>query len=66
MRDVPRTIAGASSNPEDTVRFYALRLHEVGMIKINPQKTHRPGHRLAVPQRAEEGVEGVASLGLVR
>jgi NitT/TauT family transport system substrate-binding protein len=25
-------------NPEDTVRFYALRLHEVGMIKRSPQK----------------------------
>jgi NitT/TauT family transport system substrate-binding protein len=25
-------------NPEDTVRFYALRLHEVGMIKSIPQK----------------------------
>lgn len=25
-------------NPEDTVRFYALRLHEAGMIKSNPQK----------------------------
>ena len=24
--------------PEDTVRFYALRLHEVGMIKSSPQK----------------------------
>jgi NitT/TauT family transport system substrate-binding protein len=24
--------------PEDTVRFYALRLHEVGMIKSVPQK----------------------------
>jgi NitT/TauT family transport system substrate-binding protein len=24
--------------PEDTVRFYALRLHEVGMIKSTPQK----------------------------
>jgi NitT/TauT family transport system substrate-binding protein len=23
---------------EDTIRFYALRLHEVGMIKSNPQK----------------------------
>ena len=23
---------------EDTVRFYALRLHEVGMIKSSPQK----------------------------
>jgi NitT/TauT family transport system substrate-binding protein len=25
-------------DPEDTVRFYALRLHEVGMIKSRPQK----------------------------
>jgi NitT/TauT family transport system substrate-binding protein len=25
-------------DPEDTIRFYALRLHEVGMIKNNPQK----------------------------
>lgn len=25
-------------NPEDTLRFYALRLHEVGMIRSSPQK----------------------------
>jgi NitT/TauT family transport system substrate-binding protein len=25
------------SNPEDTLRFHALRLHEVGMIKSSPQ-----------------------------
>ena len=25
-------------DPEDTIRFYALRLHEVGMIKTTPQK----------------------------
>ncbi len=25
-------------NPEDTLRFYGLRLHEVGMIKTNPTK----------------------------
>ena len=25
-------------NPEDTIRFYALRLHEAGVIKSNPQK----------------------------
>jgi NitT/TauT family transport system substrate-binding protein len=25
-------------NPEDTVRFYALRLHELGMIKRTPQQ----------------------------
>jgi NitT/TauT family transport system substrate-binding protein len=26
------------TNPEDTIRFHALRLHEVGMIKSTPQK----------------------------
>jgi NitT/TauT family transport system substrate-binding protein len=25
-------------DPEDTIRFYALRLHEAGMIRMNPQK----------------------------
>lgn len=25
-------------DPEDTIRFYALRLHEIGMIKSSPQK----------------------------
>jgi NitT/TauT family transport system substrate-binding protein len=25
-------------DPEDTVRFYALRLQEVGLIKSSPQK----------------------------
>jgi NitT/TauT family transport system substrate-binding protein len=31
------------SNPEDTLRFYALRLHEVGMIKSTPQKIIEQG-----------------------
>ena len=26
------------SDPEDTLRFHALRLHEIGVIKSNPQK----------------------------
>jgi NitT/TauT family transport system substrate-binding protein len=26
------------SNPEDTLRFHTLRLHEVGMIKLEPKK----------------------------
>ena len=30
-------------SPEDTVRFYALRLHEVGMIKSSPQKLMAQG-----------------------
>jgi NitT/TauT family transport system substrate-binding protein len=25
-------------DPEETVRFYASRMHEVGMIKSSPQK----------------------------
>jgi len=25
-------------DPEDTIRYYALRLHEVGFIKATPQK----------------------------
>ena len=25
-------------DPEDTLRFYALRLNEIGMIKSSPQK----------------------------
>jgi NitT/TauT family transport system substrate-binding protein len=25
-------------NPEDSIRFYSLRLHEAGMIKSSPQK----------------------------
>jgi len=30
-------------NPEDTLRFYALRLHEAGMIKSSPQKVIAQG-----------------------
>lgn len=30
-------------DPEDTVRFYALRLHEAGMIKSSPQKVIAQG-----------------------
>jgi NitT/TauT family transport system substrate-binding protein len=26
------------ANPEDTLRFHALRLYEVGMIKTHPNK----------------------------
>jgi NitT/TauT family transport system substrate-binding protein len=30
-------------DPEDTIRFYALRLHEVGMLKSSPQKVIAQG-----------------------
>ncbi len=32
-------------DPEDTMRFYALRLHEAGMIKSGPQKILAQGTR---------------------
>jgi NitT/TauT family transport system substrate-binding protein len=37
MKDIPYG-KWREHDPEDTVRFYALRLHEVGMIKSVPQK----------------------------
>jgi len=37
MRDVPYT-QWRSYDPEDTVRFYALRLREAGMIKSSPRQ----------------------------
>jgi len=37
LRDVPYA-KWREYDPEDTLRFYALRLHEVGMIKSSPQK----------------------------
>jgi NitT/TauT family transport system substrate-binding protein len=37
LREIPYT-RWREYDPEDTVRFYALRLHEAGMIKSSPQK----------------------------
>src|SRR5262249_514435 len=37
MKDIPYN-SWREYDPEDTVRFIALRLHEVGMIKSSPQK----------------------------
>ena len=37
MKDVPYN-RWREYDPEDTVRFYSLRLHEAGMIKSSPQK----------------------------
>jgi NitT/TauT family transport system substrate-binding protein len=37
MKDVVYT-KWREYDPEDTLRFYALRLHETGMIKASPQK----------------------------
>jgi NitT/TauT family transport system substrate-binding protein len=35
-------------DPEDALRFYALRMRELGMIKSSPQKIIAEGDRLAV------------------
>jgi NitT/TauT family transport system substrate-binding protein len=45
--------------PEDTVRFYALRLREAGPDQGDPPEDHCRRHRLALPPRAEERAEGV-------
>ena len=37
MKEIPYS-AWRDYDPEDAVRFYALRLHEAGMIKSSPQK----------------------------
>jgi NitT/TauT family transport system substrate-binding protein len=37
FRDLPYR-RWREASPEDTLRFHALRLHEVGMIKTSPQK----------------------------
>jgi NitT/TauT family transport system substrate-binding protein len=37
LKDIPYS-RWRDYNPEDTVRFYTLRLHEAGMIKSSPQK----------------------------
>lgn len=42
MRDVPYG-KWRDYDPEDTVRFYALRLHEAGMIKSSPHKVIAEG-----------------------
>ena len=58
MKDVPYT-KWRNYDPEDTMRFYALRLNEIGHDQVEPAEDHRAGHGLAVPQGAEEGAEGM-------
>jgi NitT/TauT family transport system substrate-binding protein len=49
LKDVPYD-RWREYDPEDTLRYYALRLYELGMIKSTPQKDHRREHRLALLQ----------------
>jgi NitT/TauT family transport system substrate-binding protein len=37
LRDVPYN-AWRTYDPDNTLRFYSVRLHELGMIKSTPQK----------------------------
>ena len=41
-------------DPEDAVRFYALRLRELGMIKSSPDTIIATGRGLAVPEGGQE------------
>ena len=47
---------------EDTVRFYALRLHEAGFDQIEPAEDHCRQYRLAFLRRAQTRVEGVSAI----
>ena len=58
MKDVVYT-KWREYSPEDTVRFYALRLQEAGMVKAS-RRSSSPGDRLALPQRAEAGAEDLS------
>ena len=62
LKEVPYNV-WRDYDPEDTLRFWALRLREAGMIKSSPQQAHRGGHGLAVPQRAQARAEGLNILG---
>ena len=42
MKELPYNV-WREYDPEDTVRFYALRLHEAGLIKSSPQKVIAQG-----------------------
>jgi NitT/TauT family transport system substrate-binding protein len=42
IRSLPYT-RWREANPEDTIRFHALRLHEVGMVKNHPNKLIEQG-----------------------
>ena len=42
MKELPYNV-WREYDPEDTVRFYALRLHEAGMLKSSPQKAIAQG-----------------------
>ncbi len=62
LRDVPYD-KWREYEPEDTLRYYALRLHELGFVKSDPTEDHRRRHGLALLQRAQTRAEGVSTRG---
>jgi NitT/TauT family transport system substrate-binding protein len=46
------------ANPEDTIRFHALRLHEVGMIKNNPNRIIAQGMDLRFLNELKRELKG--------
>ena len=54
MKDIPYAPV-AGYDPEDTMRFYALRLHEIGMIKSSPQKIIAQGTDWRFLRSSKEG-----------
>jgi hypothetical protein len=45
-------------DPEDTIRFYALRLHELGMIKSSPQKILAQGTDFSFLKELKKELKG--------
>jgi hypothetical protein len=46
-------------DPEESLRFYARWLHEFGQLNSTPERDHRRGHRLALPERTQARIEDV-------
>ena len=47
-------------DPEDTLRFYALRHERSRLHQVKPERNHRQGHRLALPRRAQARAEDMS------
>ena len=61
LRDVPYD-KWREYDAEDTVRYYALRLHELGFVKSSPQKIIADGTDWRFLERAQTRAEGVSAL----
>jgi NitT/TauT family transport system substrate-binding protein len=57
MKEVPYGM-WREYDPEDTVRFYALRLHEAGMLKASPEKLITQGTDWRVLKELKKELKG--------